>query len=147
MASGQKHDTDTPTWHIAPLYQEEYMPLRHQVLWPDKPMAFSRVPGDAQAQHYGVILNNALISCLSAFLIGENIWQIRKFATRPEYQQQGFGSTLLQYVIAQLHQQGAHTIELDARQSAAAFYQKYGFVSCSAEFEKSGISYIRMRRT
>ncbi len=123
------------------------MPLRHQVLWPDKPMAFSQVPGDAQAQHYGVILNGELVSCLSAFLIGENSWQIRKFATRQENQQQGFGSALLQYVIAQLHQQGASIIELDARQSAAAFYQKNGFVSCSAPFEKSGINYIRMRRT
>ncbi|WP_245929950.1 GNAT family N-acetyltransferase [Mangrovibacter plantisponsor] len=122
------------------------MPLRQQVLWPDKPLAFSAVPGDNAALHFGVYHTGKLICCLSAFALAEGLWQIRKFATVAEWQRKGFGTILLATVIKQLEQQGALRFELDARQTACEFYEKLGFSPCSAPFEKSGLPYIRMAR-
>ncbi len=133
-------------WHIAVLENGEYMPLRQQVLWPDKPLAFSAVPGDNAALHFGVYHTGKLICCLSAFALAEGLWQIRKFATVAEWQRKGFGTILLATVIKQLEQQGALRFELDARQTACEFYEKLGFSPCSAPFEKSGLPYIRMAR-
>ncbi|WP_025902064.1 GNAT family N-acetyltransferase [Tatumella sp. UCD-D_suzukii] len=118
--------------------------LRQRVLWPDKPLSFSRVPGDGSARHFGITRSGILICCLSVFQLQEHCWQIRKFATLPEWQHQGVGSTLLSAVIALLTQEGAQRFELDARLSAADFYRKRGFLPCSAPFENKGLQYIRM---
>lgn len=32
---------------------EQTHPVRHQVLWPDQPITFCRVPEDDEGKHYG----------------------------------------------------------------------------------------------
>lgn len=132
------------TTTLGPVSYIHCLALRQRVLWPDKPLSFSRVPGDDSARHFGITRAGTLICCLSVFRQQEHCWQIRKFATLPEWQHQGAGSALLNRVIALLIQEGARRFELDARLSAADFYRKRGFSPCSAPFEKKGLRYIHM---
>jgi hypothetical protein len=37
----------------------EALPIRHCVLWPDKPLLFCKVDGDDTASHYGVFLDKS----------------------------------------------------------------------------------------
>jgi hypothetical protein len=60
--------------------------IRHPVLWPHLPRDASRVEGDDDALHFGVLHNGKLVSCLSVFMLDASVCQIRKFATLEAYQ-------------------------------------------------------------
>lgn len=136
------HQPDQP--QIFSLSVDECLPLRQQVLWPDRDISFSRVEGDEQAQHFGIRERDQLICCLSVFAWGDSGVQIRKFATATGYQGQGYGTRLLQAVLNTLT---ATQVVLDARLSASAFYQRFGFIPVGESFYKSDIAFIRMQLT
>ena len=46
----------------------EALPVRHQVLWPNKPSLFCKVEGDKDADHYGVYIKDQLVSVASIML-------------------------------------------------------------------------------
>ncbi|UYZ59009.1 GNAT family N-acetyltransferase [Hymenobacter latericus] len=119
-------------------------PLRHQVLWPDKPLAYVHVPDDAEGHHFGAYDGNELVSVVSLFVRGREA-RFRKFATRPDRQGQGIGSALLRHLMAEAARLGARELWCDARQEAAGFYQKFGFAGEGATFYKGTIPYVRMR--
>jgi len=59
---------------------DEVLPIRHCVLWPNKPLSFSRVNGDDTASHYGVFFDGLLVSVASIYIEGR-VARLRKFAT------------------------------------------------------------------
>ncbi|NIF22364.1 GNAT family N-acetyltransferase [Candidatus Pantoea multigeneris] len=129
---------------IVLLSVDECLPLRQQVLWPDRDISFSRVEGDEQAQHFGIREREQLICCLSVFACSDNRFQIRKFATAIGYQGRGLGTHLLRAVLNTLKDT---QVVLDARLSASAFYQRFGFIPVAETFYKSDIAFIRMQLT
>mgnify|MGYP000060339050 CR=1 FL=1 len=122
---------------------QQALPVRHKVLWPEKPMAFCQVDGDETGLHYGVFIDDALVCAASVYLDGMNA-RLRKFATLPEYQGQGLGSKVIGHVIGQLQSLKVSYFWCDARTSAEGFYQKFGMKTEGAEFDKSGIAYYKM---
>jgi predicted GNAT family N-acyltransferase len=117
--------------------------LRHQVLWPDKPYEFVQLPEDNQGYHWGLYANHQLVSVVSLFLDG-NEARFRKFATAINQQGKGYGSALLKQVFIEAKQLGATSIWCDARQSATAFYQKFGMETSGNPFLKEDVAYIKM---
>ncbi len=45
---------DKITWQDA-------MPIRHQVLWANKPIEHCQVEGDEEAEHFGAFVDNVLV--------------------------------------------------------------------------------------
>ncbi|MGY5954904.1 GNAT family N-acetyltransferase [Kosakonia sp. BK9b] len=131
---------------LATITLEQCLDIRHAVLWPQREREASRVEGDEQASHYGVIAQQEIVSCLSVFLRGDRHCQIRKFATLQHKQQQGFGHFLFQSVLEKLAQEGIASVQLNARASAVSFYTRFGFIAESAPFHQHGMAYIRMGR-
>jgi GNAT superfamily N-acetyltransferase len=129
-------------WAIAPSHTYA---LRHQVLWPDKPLDYVQLPGDPDGYHYGAFQDDRLVAVISLFVEGEEA-RFRKFATDPAYQRQGIGSALLHYVLAEARRLGATHIWCDARQDSAAFYARFGLLPEGPEFFKGPIAYVRMGR-
>jgi GNAT superfamily N-acetyltransferase len=127
-------------WAIAPSHT--YL-LRHEVLWPEKPLDYVQLPEDAAGYHYGAFQDNQLVAVISLFVDGDEA-RFRKFAVMPAYQRQGIGSTLLRYVVAEARRLGAHHLWCDARQDSAAFYARSGMQAEGAVFYKGGIPYVRM---
>ena len=125
---------------------EQCLNIRHTVLWPHLARDASRVEGDDEARHFGVLDNGEIVSCLSVFMHDERRCQIRKFATLQTYQQQGYGGFLLQNVLEKLVQAGVEFVQLDARISAAAFYARFGFMAQGEPFYKKEVQYIHMSR-
>lgn len=123
---------------------EECLDLRHRVLWPDLKREESRLEGDDVAEHFGIFYNNTLISCLSIFSVSNDSRQIRKFATDTLFQGQGYGSSLLQFVLDNQRYSGGKTVFLNARLSAVSFYQKFGFVTQGDIFSRNGLEYACM---
>lgn len=127
---------------IQPITPEETYPLRHTVLWPDKPFDFVKVDNDHEGHHYGAFREGELVAVISLFVDGPDA-RFRKFAARPDCQRQGVGTLLLNHVIAQARALGAQTLWCDARLDAADFYRRFGMVPVSDTFYKGPIPYAR----
>ncbi|MGK0442600.1 MAG: ribosomal protein S18 acetylase RimI-like enzyme [Pseudohongiellaceae bacterium] len=122
---------------------DEALPIRHEVLWPNKPLLFCKVDGDETAMHYGVYLNETLVSIASVYL-EEDVARLRKFATLVKFQRHGIGSILIAHIVSELEQIGVETFWCNARTTAVGFYKKLGMKMQGAEFNKSGIPYFKM---
>ncbi len=122
---------------------EEALPIRHEVLWPTKPMLFCKVDGDETAKHYGIYLNEQLVCVASVYMKGR-VARLRKFATLLEFQGCRIGSALITHIVTELKQDGAHSFWCDARTTATGFYTQFGMEKQSDEFNKSDVLYIKM---
>ena len=126
--------------HIRPITAADTYPLRHTVLWPDKPAGYVQLPDDEAGFHYGTYLDGNLVAVISLFTNGTTA-RFRKFATRPDQQRKGLGTLLLRYVFGEARRLGATTIGCDARLSAAPFYQRFGMQPTGNVFYKGEIPY------
>ena len=122
---------------------DEALPIRHRVLWPDKPLSFCKVDGDDTASHYGTFLDDKLISIASIYIEGK-VARLRKFATLEEFQGRGAGTQLISHIVSELKQAGVEIFWCDARTTALGFYQKFGMEVQGTEFVKSGVTYYKM---
>ncbi|REG86956.1 GNAT family N-acetyltransferase [Marinomonas pollencensis] len=129
--------------YIQQVTTEEVLPIRHQVLWPDKLPSFCEVEGDDSATHYGAFIGDTLVCVASVYRNGHEA-RLRKFATLPEYQGRGIGSQVIEYLVDDLKFAKVNYFWCDARATARSFYQKYGLCVEGEEFQKSGISYFKM---
>mgnify|MGYP003530026727 CR=1 FL=1 len=125
---------------------EQILHIRHQVLWPAKSPDFVKVPEDDLGNHFGLYIENKLVSVISLFADGNRI-RFRKFATLQEYQNRGLGSRLLDFTIDWAREQGYREIWCDARTSAMAFYEKFGFAKFSEPFFKEEIAYFKIQKS
>lgn len=121
-------------------------PLRHQVLWPDKPLEFVKVPDDEVGFHFGYFVDGELVSVISLFINEQKVARFRKFATHPDFQRKGIGSQLLQYIFEKAVAWEATQIWCDARLDAKLFYKRFGMKQEGDIFYKGDISYIKMVR-
>ncbi|MBB3167002.1 GNAT family N-acetyltransferase [Simiduia aestuariiviva] len=128
---------------IVHLTWEETIPIRHKVLWPNKPPAFCKIDGDETALHYGVEIDLELVCVASVYVDSEGA-RLRKFATLAEYQNRGVGSALLKRMLEDARSSKVKRFWFDARESALAFYSRFGFVAEGARFFKEDVPYFRM---
>jgi GNAT superfamily N-acetyltransferase len=128
---------------IISISTEQTYPLRHAVLWPDKPLDFVKVPDDEQGLHFGIEHDGQLVSVISLFFEGEEA-RFRKFATHPNFQRKGIGSQLLTHTIEIAKVQGCQLIWCDARLDAQAFYERFGMKPTGDIFYKGAIPYTKM---
>ena len=121
-------------------------PLRHQVLWPYKPLEFVKVSEDESGLHLGYFVGNELVSVISLFVDEQKIARFRKFATHPNFQRQGIGSKLLHHVFEKALELGTTQIWCDARLDAKPFYERFGMIQEGNLFYKGEIPYVKMGR-
>ena len=122
---------------------DEALPVRHRVLWPNKPLSFCTVEGDESSIHYGVYLHNVLV-CVASTFINHRVARLRKFATLEEFQGRGVGTQLIRHIVGEITQANVETFWCDARTTAVSFYEKFGMEVQGDEFIRSGISYYKM---
>lgn len=133
-----------PALEIRAISTADTYALRHQVLWPDKPLDYVKVENDDAGLHFGAFVeDDALVAVISLFVQGGEA-RFRKFATHPNYQRQGIGSVLLQHVMVEARRHGATHIWCDARQDSAGFYARFGLLPEGPVFYKGPIPYVRM---
>jgi GNAT superfamily N-acetyltransferase len=117
--------------------------IRHEVLWPCKPLSYCKVNGDEAATHYGFYLNEELVSVASIFIEGR-IARLRKFATLDNFQRRGIGSQLITHIVRDLERVGIENFWCDARITAVSFYKKIGLEKQGNEFYKCDVAYCKM---
>ncbi|NII11245.1 GNAT family N-acetyltransferase [Oleiagrimonas sp. C23AA] len=134
-----------PDQRIKPITAAQCLPLRQAVLWPQATLDEVRLADDAEGLHLGAFVGTELCSVASFFVPGPGQARLRKFATATVWQGQGLGSALLREGARQLHARGVGTLWFDARESATAFYRRFGFQVDSVPFLKGTVRYVRMR--
>lgn len=132
---------------IRSITPEQTYPLRHTVLWPDKPFEYVKVENDADGYHFGAFLNDNLVAVISLYVDSQIAnpvrGRFRKFAAHPDYQRMGIGSRLMEHIIAEARRLGATELWCDARLDAADFYRRFGMEAVSDVFYKGPIPYAR----
>lgn len=130
-----------PTSSIKRITATETWPIRHWVMWPNKPFAYIQIPQDDQGLHYGLFVDDQLVSVVSLFVQKDQA-QFRKFATLQAEQGKGYGSQLLQWVFQEAKRLGVSKIWCNARRSKVEFYTKFGMQATDISYSKGGIDYI-----
>lgn len=130
---------------IVQITSEETLCIRHEVMWPNKPVDFVQLPNDAEGRHFGYFKNDELISVISLFVENKEA-QFRKFATLKEYQGKGFGSELLNELMLISEKEQLSKIWCNARINKIDYYSKFGMIETNKQFIKGGIGYVIMER-
>ena len=121
----------------------ETWPLRHKVMWPNKPLDFIVLSNDAEGIHYGLFENKILVSVISLFINNQE-GQFRKFATDDYFQGRGYGTKLLDHLIEKAKKLNLKGLKCDARITAIEFYQRFGMKVASDVVRKNGKDYVMM---
>lgn len=140
------------------------MPLRHAVLWPDKPTAYVLLPEDSAGHHFGAFLSAAVpaVAVISLFVeplpmskllletavssgTTSQAARFRKFACDPSHQGRGIGSALLADTFNAARDLGCTVIWCDARLEMAHWYEKRGMRRFGDAFFKGPVEYVRMK--
>lgn len=123
----------------------ETWPLRHSVMWPDRPLNYIKLPNDDKGIHYGLFVDQRLTSVISLFINSDEA-QFRKFATDTSEQSKGHGTRLLWHLIEQAQLQGVKRLWCNARIDKADYYGRFRMVKTEMTFIKGGIDYVIMER-
>lgn len=122
---------------------ESTWPLRQEVMWPKKPIDYVKIAEDNQGLHYGLFVENKLISIVSVFINGDTA-QFRKFATLQQEQGKGYGSQLLSHLFNELTARNIKKVWCNARVNKAAYYERFGLLSTENHFSRGEIKYVIM---
>ncbi len=97
---------------------------------------------DETAQHFLAVNDvNEPVACARLL----NNGSIGRMAVLKAWRGQGVGSSLLKMAINMHTQQGVQTLMLSAQLHAMAFYEKAGFVVCSAPYLDANILHVDMQ--
>lgn len=130
---------------IEQIRQELTWAIRQKELNPELPLNEIKLPEDDLGIHLGLFYDNKLITVVSLFQRGNDL-QFRKFATLSNYQKQGFGMQMMQYIMEFANQFNCKRVWCNARVSAVNFYQKFGMQTTNETFSKNGIDYVIMEK-
>lgn len=101
---------------------------------------------DDTAQHFGVFLEGQLVGT-GRLVTQDQIGRIGRVAILSEYRGRGFGSGLINTIIATGQKQGLEEFVLGAQIQALDFYAQLGFVVEGEVFIDGGIPHRTMRLT
>lgn len=123
----------------------EVLKLRQKVMWPDKEIDFVKIKDDEKAIHYGINEDGQWISVISLFYEKNGV-QFRKFATLKEFQNKGYGTSLLNFVFYEAEKSKVSRIFCNARRGKADFYKKFGMIETEETFFKEEKEYVIMEK-
>lgn len=130
---------------IKTITPHQTLAIRHEAMWPHKPLAFVKLKNDDTGRHYGLFIQDQLVSVISLF-IEKGEAQFRKFATLPQFQGIGYGSQLLGTVLEMIELEGYRKVWCNARVNKANYYAQFGLQQTKTTFEKAGIHYVVMEK-
>lgn len=122
---------------------DDALPLRRDVLYPNAPLESVKLDHDRDGLHFGVFEGADLVTVVSLFL-GRGEAQFRKLATAPAAQGKGYGKAVLAHMADICKKEKIKVLWCNARDTAASFYDKLGYIKKGTWFVKDGINFIRM---
>ncbi|MBO3697698.1 GNAT family N-acetyltransferase [Roseivirga sp. E12] len=134
MSTSIRQITASQTW-----------PLRHEVMWPDMPLDYVKLPNDEEGIHYGLFVGEQLTSVVSLFADDQEA-QFRKLATAVGAQGNGYGTMLLSHLMKETQALSIDRVWCNARIDKTSFYHKFGLKETARTFIKNRQSYVVMEK-
>lgn len=128
---------------IKAIEASQTLQIRHEVMWPDQPFEFVQLEEDNSGLHFGVFVQEKLVSIVSCFIVGDEM-QFRKLATLEEYQGKGIASELLKYILKLAKEKDLQKVWCNARSNKKEFYQKFGMIDTHKKFTKANQEFTIM---
>jgi predicted GNAT family N-acyltransferase len=102
---------------------------------------------EVHASHVAAVNVDTVVGYGRLFKLRQGEFMISQMVVLPVYQRSGIGRMILQTLIRRAVDQGAASIELEARLSAVGFYAKEGFHRCGEVVPsiKTGLPHVRMK--
>ena len=137
-----------PILFNSPKFEEELL-LRNSVL--REPLGLSIFDEDINAEedqmHFGLFDQNAaLIACVVVVPQAAASAKLRQMAVLPAHRNLGNGSRMLRSPETYLYKKSFRYLCLNARSTAAPFYEKLGYVKNGTTFKEVGIPHIKMEK-
>ncbi|TWF37268.1 1-(5-phosphoribosyl)-5-[(5-phosphoribosylamino)methylideneamino] imidazole-4-carboxamide isomerase [Chitinophaga polysaccharea] len=129
--------------NIRQITAADTLQLRRDVLYPNESLEAVMVENDRDGLHFGVYDQGQLVTVVSLFL-GRDSAQFRKLATLPAAQGKGYGKAVLAHLASVCQKERIKLLWCNARDTAASFYDKLGYIKKGDYFMKGGIRYIKM---
>lgn len=103
-------------------------------------------PGiEKDQRHFGLFEPAGdLVACVLAVALSAAEARIRQMAVAPAHQGKGLGRRLLGEVETDLRARGFRHLQLNARSSAAGFYEKLGYRAIGDEYLSVTVPHVRM---
>lgn len=122
--------------------------LRSEILRKPLGLQFSTqdLSADDKEYHLSAWDNENLIGILLLKPINSKVIKMRQVAIATNYQGKGIGSELVRFSEQFSHKKGFDHMELHARKTAVAFYQKLNYEIVGTEFEEVGIPHFKMSK-
>ena len=128
---------------IKPIKASQTWQIRHEVMWPDRPLEFVQLEEDNLGLHFGVFDQEKLISIVSCFVVDEEM-QFRKLATLQKFQGNGSASQLLHYILKLAKENNLTKVWCNARTNKKSFYEKFGMKDTLKTFIKANQEFTIM---
>ena len=129
--------------HIEKIAPQQTLAKRQKTLGLGKTVEQMQLPNDEYADHFGLFLDQHLVSVVSVIYV-QHVSQFRKFSTDPKFQNMGYGSRLLDFIIKYCTQKNQIELWCNARITAQEFYKRKGLRAVGLPFKKGNIEYIKM---
>ena len=105
------------------------------------------VPEDMEWDEFDISSTHFLVTCNGKNIASARLkpdGQIGRMAVLAEHRNQGIGSKLLQFILAQAAEQKLTKIRLHAQLEAIPFYEKQGFIASGDIFYEANIPHREM---
>ena len=122
--------------------------LRDEVL--RKPLGLSLYAENLEAEkddiHIAAFVNNKMIGALILTTLNATDIKMRQVAVLEEFRAMKVGSEMVQYAENYSKKSGYKNMLLNARKTAAEFYEKHGYEKISEEFLEINLPHYKMRK-
>lgn len=129
-------------------YKNE-LKLRDEVL--RKPLGMNlnndNLTADKIDVHFGAFVKSTLIGVLILTKISPDDVKMRQVAVAEKWRAKTIGSQLVFFAEQYARNKGYKTMQLNARKTAVAFYEKLGYEKISEEFLEINIPHYKMRKS
>lgn len=126
---------------IEEIEYNKVLQLRQEVMYPQEDINFVKLENDSDGIHVGIYKDEMLASVVSIFLEGRDV-QFRKLATLEAYQNKGYASALLKWILAYAKEMKLNRVWANSRVNIYPFYEKLGFKKTGETFSKNGYDYL-----
>lgn len=127
---------------------DEMINLRYKILREPLGLSFSENDLEKDKKSFLLVLfmpvRNKIIACCILTPIDKKIIKLRQMAVDNSIQKSGMGTAMLSFAEYVAVKEGFGRIELNAREAAVGFYQKYDYDILSDKFMEVGIPHYKM---
>lgn len=124
---------------------DEVWQLRHEVMWPDQELSFVQLKDDANGRHFGLYVNDTLVSVISLFPEGHG----RNSASLLRSGRSKARAMAAACWPTRWKRPGAwrrcHMVQCQS--SKVSFYQKFGLEPTLQTFQKAGVNYVILEKS